>query len=149
MEESQNYFRKCGSCKKEIPFGATYVVCEVSSCRKHVFCHANCWSLHNDIMNHKNAGAIEETAPIGAPRRILINPSSKNETAPSSSASTSVDTEILIVASKLKQYVKEKFDLSTSANVMEKLTQIVKEATDKASRNARQEGRKTLMDRDF
>ena len=57
--------------------------------------------------------------------------------------------DILIVASKLKKYVKEKHGLNTSSNVMEALSSIVRIATDRAIDNAKREGRKTLMDRDF
>lgn len=148
-------WRKCGSCKKDIYLGKTYQVCEVTSCKKHVFCSVNCWNLHNEIMNHKSAGAIEMRAPLNAepeieeaqvPRRIMVNP---NQVKSVNLNATSMDDEILIVASKLKQYVKEKYDLNTSANVMESLSDIVRRAADKASQNAISQGRKTLMDRDF
>jgi histone H3/H4 len=59
------------------------------------------------------------------------------------------EDEILIVASKLKQYVKDKYDMNTSANVIEALSHIVRRQTDKAVSKAKMEGRKTLMDRDF
>ena len=153
MNSEINYWRKCASCKKEIGLGKAYQVCEVSNCKKHVFCTVSCWNLHNEIMNHKSAGAIEMTAPykheeenISAPRRILVNPASIQT---KTGVSTSMDAEILIVASKLKQYVKEKHDLSTSANVMDMLSNIVRRATDRASEKAISQGRKTLMDRDF
>lgn len=148
-------WRKCGSCKKDILLGKTYQACEVTSCKKHVFCSVNCWNLHREIMNHKSAGAIEMRAPfeagpdaeeIQAPRRIMVNP---NQVKSTQGKTTSMDAEVLIVASKLKQYIKEKYDLNTSANVMESLSNIVRIAADKASQNAISQGRKTLMDRDF
>lgn len=153
---TQNYYRKCSSCKKEIGFGKIYQVCEVTSCKKHAFCSVNCWNLHNEVMGHKSAGAIEERAPFApfqdnsepAPRRILVNPN-KAESTSTSHKKTSMDEEILIVASKLKQYIKEKYDINTSANVMEALSDIVRKATDEACRHAIESGRKTVMDRDF
>jgi histone H3/H4 len=102
-------------------------------------------------MNHKNAWAEERRAPAKADilpdqqvRRIIVQPAT-------SLGSTSLvnDQEILIVASKLKQYVKDKFDLNTSANVMDALSREVRRLTDRAVEKARAEGRKTLMDRDF
>ena len=149
--ETQNYYRKCSSCKKEIGFGKIYQVCEVTSCRKHAFCCVNCWNLHNEVMNHKNAGAIEQRAPFtpfneDAPKRIIAkSPSEVNQ----NSNTTSMDAEILIVASKLKQYIKEKYDLNTSADVMNVLSHIVRKKVDEACQDAIQSGRKTVMDRDF
>lgn len=149
------YWRKCGSCKSEIGFNVDYQVCNVSSCRKLVFCSVDCWDLHNPVMNHKSSWAEEnrsprkeDYSPEGAdsgPRRIIVN-SRPNST---ESAGSANDQDVLIVASKLKQYVKDKHDLNTSANVMEALSRVVRRATDKAVANARAEGRKTLMDRDF
>lgn len=155
MEEN-NYWRKCSSCKKEIGLGKTYQVCEVTSCKKHAFCSVSCWNLHNEVMNHKSAGAIEMRAPYvkdkeesEAPttgRRIIVNP---NNVQQKIGTTTTMDHEVLIVASKLKQYVKEKYDLNTSANVMEALSHVVRKVTDEAASKALSSGRKTLMDRDF
>ena len=63
--------------------------------------------------------------------------------------SGSYEKEVLIVASKLKKYVKDRHDLNTSASVMDKLSDLVRYLVDDAVIRARQEGRKTLMDRDF
>ena len=155
MEE--NYWRKCGSCKKEIGFNTLYQKCSVSSCNKLAFCSVKCWDMHVPILNHKSAWAEEERSPAKstvstnnneAPvRRIIV--SNSNHTNSTSNKSTSMDQEILIVASKLKQYVKEKYDLNTSANVMEVLSDEVRKITDRAAAKAIADGRKTLMDRDF
>lgn len=150
------YWRKCGSCKKEIGFNTIYQACNVSTCRKMVFCSVDCWNLHNPVMNHKSSWAEENRSPkkenyqaeedTNAPRRILVT----NRTSESSSATgEGNEEEILIVASKLKQYVKDKFDMNTSANVMEALSRVVRRQTDRAIERAKSEGRKTLMDRDF
>lgn len=147
-----NYWRKCGSCKKEIGYNTIYQACSVSTCSKTAFCSVDCWDTHVPIMNHKNAWAEEErspakpeTQPDHQVRRIIVQPS-----APTSSSKTSpMESEVLIVASKLKQYVKDKYDLNTSANVMDALSKEVRRLTDKAVQKAQAEGRKTLMDRDF
>jgi hypothetical protein len=108
-------------------------------------------------MNHKSSWAEENRSPKkenyqpeedgNAPRRILVT----NRTSESSSSASGAANEedILIVASKLKQYVKDKYDMNTSANVMEALSRIVRRQTDRAIDRAKSEGRKTLMDRDF
>lgn len=150
-----NYWRKCGSCKKEIGFNTIYQACNVSTCRKLVFCSVDCWNLHNPVMNHKNSWAEENKSPrkedykVGsdndAPRRIMIN----TRPAESTATGSANEEEILIVASKLKQYIKDKHDMNTAANVMEVLSNIVRRQTDRAISKARSEGRKTLMDRDF
>lgn len=151
------YWRKCGSCKKEIGFNTIYQACNVSTCRKLIFCSVDCWNLHNPVMNHKNSWAEENTSPKkenymaesdeSLPRRIMVNSKPAGPTSASPGAGN--DDEILIVASKLKQYIKDKYDLSTSANVMEALSTIVRRETDRAASRAQSEGRKTVMDRDF
>jgi histone H3/H4 len=144
MENNKTFWRHCGSCKKEISYNAIYQVCNVSSCKKLVFCSVDCWDLHNPVMNHKSSWAEENRAPSSdeAPRRILV--SSTN-----SKTNQVEENEILIVASKLKQYIKDKHDMNTSANVMEILSRHVRRLSDRATDKARSEGRKTVMDRDF
>ena len=142
-----NYWRKCGSCKKEIGFNTIYQACSVASCRKFVFCSVDCWDLHNPVMNHKTSWAEERRSPkkgdevFEEGRRVRIISSGKSP--------VKVEYEILIVASKLKQFIKEKYDMNTSAAVMEILSEKVRDLTDLAVDKARAEGRKTLMDRDF
>lgn len=57
--------------------------------------------------------------------------------------------EILIVASKVKKYVKDKSQMNTSAAVFDILTKVIQTECDKAIEKAKSEGRKTVMDRDF
>lgn len=150
MNDSKAYWRKCSICKKEISYGATYQVCSVSSCRKSVYCSVTCWDVHVPIMNHKSAWAEERTAPLceeneksaTGGRRILVTSQEKK-------VSTSVSLDILIVASKLKKYVKDRHDMNSSGNVMDRLSDMVRRLCDQAVENARMDGRKTLMDRDF
>jgi histone H3/H4 len=58
-------------------------------------------------------------------------------------------SDLLVVASKVKQYIKEKSQMNTSASTLEALTAVVKTACDQAISRAQADGRKTVMDRDF
>lgn len=58
-------------------------------------------------------------------------------------------SDTLVVASKVKQYIKGKSEMNVSASTLEALTDMVKKACDGAIEKARQDGRKTVMDRDF
>jgi histone H3/H4 len=58
-------------------------------------------------------------------------------------------SDILVIASKIKKYIKDKKGMNTSASVMEKITEIVEEECNKAMERAEKAKRKTVMDRDF
>lgn len=77
------------------------------------------------------------------PRRILVNSKAKTMT------NDELNDDILVVASKLKKYIKDKHGLNTSADVLEKFSDIIRVTADRACTKAKIEGRKTLMDRDF
>lgn len=57
-------------------------------------------------------------------------------------------SEVLVVASKVKSYIKEKSQMNTSGSVPEELSKRVVALLDKAIENAKADGRKTVMDRD-
>ena len=60
------------------------------------------------------------------------------------------EVEVLVVVSKLKNYIREKSGgMNTSGNVAERLTVKIRELCDQAIENAKSDGRKTVMDRDF
>ena len=59
------------------------------------------------------------------------------------------EKEVLVVVSKLKNYIKERSGLNTSGNVAPLLSDIVRQLCDQAVENAKEDGRKTVMDRDF
>ncbi len=59
------------------------------------------------------------------------------------------EKEVLIVASKLKNYIKASSGMNTAGNVMETLSDRVRVLCDQAIANAKSAGRKTVMDRDF
>jgi hypothetical protein len=152
-EGASTYWRKCGSCKKEINYSSIYQVCNVSTCKKLVFCSVDCWNLHNPVMNHKSSWAEENRAPKKPTNEDLdpsVAPSGRRIIVQSRPAHADLGPpEVLIVASKLKQYVKDKHDMNTAGNVMDALTLRVRYLADRACEKAKAEGRKTLMDRDF
>jgi histone H3/H4 len=58
-------------------------------------------------------------------------------------------SEVLVVASKIKKYIKDKSGMNTSASVMEALTKVIEQECEKAIAAAQGDKRKTVMDRDF
>jgi hypothetical protein len=146
-------WRNCGSCKKPIPYGARYWICSVSTCNRArfqlVFCSMDCWDAHVPVMNHRDAWAEQKVAPASAPppeaargdapRRVLVR-GQEPEREPD---------EVLVVASRLKAFVKEKSDFNTSADTLDALSAIIRRETEEAIRRARAAGRRTVMARDF
>jgi histone H3/H4 len=57
--------------------------------------------------------------------------------------------EVLVVASKVKNYIKDSGDMKTSAGVLQVLSERLRGMCDQAVESARSEGRKTVLDRDF
>jgi histone H3/H4 len=57
--------------------------------------------------------------------------------------------ENLVVASKIKKTIKDKSGFNTSSSVFDRLSEIVEKECNKAIENAKNENRKTVMDRDF
>ncbi len=143
-----------------------------------VFCTTSCWDAHLPLMRHREAWAVEEKAPSRAeadreqtaqagpdpaartgtrpapdgrpaparePRRIKIASSAAPPVAPAGDA----PRDVLVVTSKLKRYVRERWGMNTSDAVMEVLSDRLRALCDAAIRNAREDERKTLMKRDF
>lgn len=59
------------------------------------------------------------------------------------------DIEVLLVVSKLKNYIRSRAEMNTASSVAPALSEIVRKLCDKAIENAKKDGRKTVMDRDF
>ena len=169
MEQtSENFWKKCSTCKKPIALGQKYYVCSVSTCNGqrtgYSFCSVICFESHLPGARHRDAGAVEKTAPLTKPVETAESPDSTGSANPekrriiashqptgvtTSSVSTQIPRDILIVASKLKDYIRAKSDMNTSASVMDVLSEIVRSRCDEAIESARREGRKTVLDRDF
>ena len=151
MSPRENGWRNCSSCKKTISFGAKYWRCSVSTCNQSrfqmMFCSLACWDAHVAVRNHRSAWAEEQRAPTGqqpstpeAPRRRLVR---------GNAGQPKVEREILIVASKLKKYIRDHAGMNTSGDVMEILSDLVRIQCNDAIDRARVEGRKTVLARDF
>ena len=60
-------WKRCSTCKKDIAFGSLYYVCSVSTCNRKrtalFFCTVECWEEHLPLVRHREAWAVEETAP--------------------------------------------------------------------------------------
>ena len=153
-----NLWKKCSSCKKPIAFLAKYYVCSVSTCNGqrtgYVFCSVPCFEVHLPSARHKDAAAIEMRAPSKADaqreptRKIITSPASTNTT-PAANSKTPIPKDVLIIASRLKDYIQARADMNTSANVMDVLSDHIRVIADRAIDQARAEGRKTVMDRDL
>lgn len=161
-------WRRCSACKQPIPLGATYWVCSVSTCNRKrtalAFCSVSCWDAHLPVARHREAWAEERTAPRtpepgpaasatraerarGAPadaerRRRIVRPE------PAAPRPAGPPQEVLIIASRLKDYVRARAGFNTSERVLGPLSDLVRRACDEAIRNARREGRRTVLDRD-
>ena len=165
MEASVEVWRKCSTCKKDIGFNKKHYVCSVSTCNGqrtgYVFCTVICFEAHVPGAKHRDAAAIEALSPSTAAAAALANNpvrkiipagpagSNMNSSSGFGGKQTPIPRDILIVASKLKDYIKARADMNTSANTMEALSDLVRRHCDDAIDKARQEGRKTVLDRDF
>ena len=57
--------------------------------------------------------------------------------------------EVLVVASKVKAYIRAQSGMNTSSAVLEVLSERIRQLCNEAIEKAKQDGRKTVMDRDF
>ncbi|MFN8599600.1 MAG: hypothetical protein U0842_03975 [Candidatus Binatia bacterium] len=165
----RNFWKHCSTCKKELPFRARYHACNVSTCnRGHLalaFCSVECWDSHVPLLRHRDAWAVEKTAPsreefereqaeevLAAERRearASAPPASVTPTPLPHVAPGDLPHDVLIVVSKLKSYVRARSGMNTSDGVIDILSDKVRELCDAAIEKAAQAGRKTVLDRDF
>lgn len=59
------------------------------------------------------------------------------------------EKEVLVVVSKLKNYIRTASGMNTAGSVGPFLSDIIRKLCDTAIESAKQAGRKTVMDRDF
>ena len=59
------------------------------------------------------------------------------------------EQEVLVVASKVKAYIRRQADMNTSADVMKSLSGKIRKLCDDAIGRAKESGRKTVLDRDI
>lgn len=155
MNEILNLWKKCSACKKPILLGSSYYECSVSTCTSertgYVFCSVACWESHVPGANHRSsAGAVEKYAPKTLEaRRIIASPNSTSSSSTSTKSSSSMSHEVLVVVSKMKQYIRETSDMNTSEDVNQVLSNMIRIACDRAIEKAKSNGRKTVMAKDF
>jgi hypothetical protein len=132
------------------------------------------------MMRHREAWAVEETAPTreqargegtsapapssapkptaspapatpahkDGPRRRVVG-SSGPEAAAAAASAGAAPREVLVVVSRFKEYVRQRFAMNTSDSVFDALSDHLRAICHRAADNARADGRKTVMDRDF
>lgn len=173
MDPESSPWRRCSSCKQPIAFEGTYWVCNVSTCNRKrtglVFCSVECWDTHLGVVYHRESFALERRAPSASQARREQGPSSGSGGAPGNPSGDSLDRarrriipaarpdprggglprDVLIVASKLKAYVRARSGMNTSDGALAPLSEAVRQLCDEAIRKARAEGRKTVLARDF
>lgn len=110
---------------------------------------------------HRDAAAIEKFAPKTAPapeattaaasataastqpRRIIVGQQA------ATSFSNSLPKEVLVVVSKMKDYIKARADMNTADGTKDIVSEHIRVLCDDAIDRARAEGRKTVLERDF
>jgi len=151
-----DFWRKCTTCKKTIGFSQKYWVCSVSTCNRIrtglVFCDLRCFDAHVPVINHRDAGAFEKTSPAKltstfSPGKDVLN--QEESSATNRNTSKNEGSEILVVVSKIKSYIREKSEMNTSDAVMEILSKKVREMANLGIDRAKQKGRKTVLNRDI
>jgi hypothetical protein len=146
-----------------------YVFCSVDCWQQHVpvMRHRDSWAEQQRSpsraawLREQEAGAATTAAPDTSPARPPQAPTAVLRRRDGAEAAVAgaparpvapmpeVERDILIVASKLKKYIRERSGMNTSETVMEELSDRVRDLCDEAILRARGDGRKTVMDRDF
>lgn len=141
------------------------------------FCSVDCWDAHVPVAGHRSATAVEERSPKSGPgagnagvvgsesdgprRRVLgtgtgsgvgvaareAERAAADKAARRSSSELSA-ADVLVVASRLKTYIRAQSGMNTSDTVLGPLSEHLRKLAHYAIRNARADGRKTVMDRD-
>jgi len=70
------------------------------------------------------------------------------KTPPATAQTDAIEKEILVVVSRMKDYIRWKSGFKTSDRAAVPLSEIVRRACDEAIQTAERDGRKTVLDRD-
>ncbi len=145
-------WRRCSACKQDIALGGAYYTCSVSTCNRVrtalAFCSVTCWEIHLPTERHREAWAIEQRAPT-KPEPIHAAVALASRRAAAAAAVATDDGEILVVASKLKAYIRARAGYNTSDRVLPVLSDAIRKLCDEAIRNARRAERQTVMNPDI
>lgn len=159
--DAERFFRACSTCKRGLPYGGRHYVCSVSTCNRrgtgYTFCSLECHAAHVPAFNHRDAWAEERRSPTpeawaeSRETEQAAQRTTQSTNTPHKEPSVNQDPprDVLIVASKLKAYVRARSGMNTSDAVMTRLSDLVRELCDEAIAAANAAGRKTVMDRDF
>lgn len=171
MTPEDNIWKRCSTCKKGLAFASPYWVCNVSTCNRGntalAFCSVDCWDAHVPMVRHRDSWAEEERAPRRdewerqqreaaaaearaserATRRIVTPPTAS--AASPAASNEPIPREILVIASRLKAYIRARSGFNTSDGTLDVLSDRLRALSDEAIRSARAAGRQTVMDRDI
>ena len=150
------------------------VFCTVSCCEAHVpiMRHRESWAVEKtaptrEAFLREQAGTSSSASSAASsakatrdPKRTIVRrtPATSGDgsstftsasTASSGARTQEIPHDVLIVASKLKNYIKAVSGMNTSDAVLETLSDHVRALCDKAIRSAREHERRTVMDRDY
>jgi hypothetical protein len=146
------------------------VFCTVECWDAHVplYNHRESWALENRSpkvlasdeevtqgeVKERNASAVSSRSPkvISEREKFILDLNNGDEIAEEreyTMTDGNAEKEVLIVASKLKNYIRAKSGMNTSAAVVDVLSDKIRELCDQAVEAAKRDGRKTVMDRDF
>jgi len=108
-------------------------------------------------MRHKDSWAEDRIAPLQAEGPEASTPVERKVFRSSPNATPSVQASVhknlpkdtLVVVSKLKHFIKELCGYNTSADVSDHLSEHIRKLCIDASKRAQEDGRKTIMARDF
>lgn len=97
------------------------------------------------------ARAPEKPAPAPAPTvlRREGGDGARRIAVPAAPAAAPGPKEVLVIASRLKEYIRQRYGMNTSDGVLEPLSDQLRSLCDRAVMHARDDGRKTVLDRDF
>ncbi len=100
-------------------------------------------------MNHRDAWCEERRAPSESVAAVaLVDPEARRRIVPTAAPEPSAE-DVLIVASRLKDYIDKRAGMNTAGDVLDALSEIVRQKADEAILRARADGRKTVKGRDF
>lgn len=153
-------FKRCSTCKNPIGFDTRYFLCSVSTCNRKrmqlVFCSVSCWDAHQADARHRDAGAEEARSPSQA-AWAREQAEEKKRAAASAAGDAPVvmkkvtgaaSLDILVVASRFKEYIAQRAGMATSERVLGFLSDHLRHVCDEAIAAAGKDGRRTVMDRD-
>jgi histone H3/H4 len=98
-----------------------------------------------------DAADDEDGTPPGPTpqRRVVTTATTPRASEESEQGGSESETDVLIVVSKLKKYVRDRSGMNTSDSVVQVLSDHVRALCREAIRQAGQDGRRTVLDRDF